>query len=126
MLSFQPKPGSVVFCDFKGFIMPEIIKKRPVVIIAKHKHSPELVTVVPISTTAPHVILQHHIEMEEQFCDLYLRGKKSWIKCDLVNTVSLERLHLVKDKQSGSRHAPHVGTIRLNEIKEAVRKYYNL
>ena len=32
MLNFQPKPGSVVYCDYKGFIEPEMVKKRPVIV----------------------------------------------------------------------------------------------
>ncbi len=39
MLNFQPKPGSVVYCDYEGFIEPEMVKKRPVIVISKHRHN---------------------------------------------------------------------------------------
>jgi uncharacterized protein YifN (PemK superfamily) len=35
-LKFQPKIGSVVMCDFEGYVVPEMIKVRPVVVLAKH------------------------------------------------------------------------------------------
>jgi len=59
-LKFQPKAGSVVICDFHGFVVPEMVKKRPVVIIAKHKHNSQLVTVVPLSTTQPKPVAPYH------------------------------------------------------------------
>ncbi len=42
MLKFQPKVGSVVYCDYVGFIAPEMIKNRPVIVVSKHKHNSKL------------------------------------------------------------------------------------
>ncbi len=126
MLNFQPKTGSVVYCDYKGFVAPEMVKKRPVIVVSKHKHNSKLLTVVPISTTEPTTILEYHIEMDSKFCLLHLSGKKSWVKCDMINVVSLDRLNLVRDKNSGLRHAPNVGHIFLIRIKEAIRKVHGL
>ncbi|MFK5246002.1 type II toxin-antitoxin system PemK/MazF family toxin [Glaesserella parasuis] len=36
-LKYQPKEKAVVMCDFSGFIAPEMVKTRPVVVISKHK-----------------------------------------------------------------------------------------
>jgi uncharacterized protein YifN (PemK superfamily) len=121
MLLFQPKTGSVVYCDYIGFISPEMVKKRPVIVVSKHKHNPKLLTVVPISLKAPSTTQNYHVEMEEPFCNIHLGGKKSWVKCDMINVVSLERLHLVRNKQTGHRHAPHVGNEFLEKIKDAIR-----
>ena len=126
MLKFQPKEGSVVYCDYAGFVLPEMVKKRPVIVIHKHRHNPKLLCVVPISTTEPIPILEYHIEMEESFRDIHLDGKKSWVKCDMVNTVSLDRLNLVRNKDSGIRAAPNVGNDFLKKVKEAVRKEHRL
>ncbi|MFK5216451.1 type II toxin-antitoxin system PemK/MazF family toxin [Glaesserella parasuis] len=52
-LKYQPKEKAVVMCDFSGFIAPEMVKTRPVVVISKHKKNSELVTIVPLSTTKP-------------------------------------------------------------------------
>jgi uncharacterized protein YifN (PemK superfamily) len=126
VLKFQPKVGSVVYCDYVGFIEPEMIKKRPVIVISKHKHHPKLLSVVPISTVMPEKIFDYHVEMDEQFCTLYLSGDKCWVKCDMFNVVSLERLNLVRDKKSGLRHAPNVGLEFVTKIKEAIGKVHGL
>ncbi len=126
MLTFQPKPGSVIYCDYKGFVAPEMVKKRPVVVVSKHKHNSKLVTVVPISTTEPDPILEYHIEMQKEFCLIHLEGKRSWIKCDMINVVSLDRLNLVRNKKSGERSAPDIGQEILVKIKEAIKKVHNL
>ncbi|WP_414861947.1 hypothetical protein [Pseudomonas sp. IT-P176] len=36
-LQYQPKEGSVLICDFRGYEVPEMIKVRPVVVIRKHR-----------------------------------------------------------------------------------------
>ena len=126
MLKFQPKVGSVVYCDYVGFVAPEMVKKRPVIVISKHKHHSKLLSVVPISTVSPDKIFDYHIEMDPQFCTLYLSGRKCWVKCDMFNVISLERLNLIRDKKSGLRHAPNVGADLLQKIKEAIRTVHGL
>lgn len=88
MLKFQPKPGTIVMCDFStGFIVPEMVKKRPVVVVRKSKTNPKLVTIVPISQTEPEEITEVHVEIISP-----LDRKKAWIKCDMITTVSIDRL----------------------------------
>jgi len=125
-LLFQPKTGSVIYCNYTGFIAPEMIKKRPVIVISKHRDNPKLLTVVPISTTKPEPILNYHVEMDEQFSLINLSGKKSWVKCDMINVVCLDRLNLIRDKNSGLRYSPNVGDVFLSKIKDSVRKVHNL
>jgi len=125
-LNFQPKAGSVVYCDYDGFVVPEMIKKRPVIVISKHRHNSKLLTIVPISSTQPDRILDHHIEMDEKFCLEFLSRKKSWVKCDMINVVSISRLNLVRDKKSGIRHTPNIGEVLLHKIKESIKKVHNL
>ena len=36
-LAFQPRPGTVVMCDFSGYVVPEMVKVRPVVVIARNR-----------------------------------------------------------------------------------------
>ena len=94
-LTFQPKPRSIVMCDFKGFIEPEIIKKRPVVVIAAHKRNSKLVTVVPLSTTAPNLVEAHHYRLKQN----PLPDSPSivvWAKCDMLAVVSIERLDQIR------------------------------
>ena len=51
MLKFQPKANTIVMCDFKGFIVPEMVKNRPALVIKKNNQNAKLVTILPISTT---------------------------------------------------------------------------
>ncbi len=81
---------------------------------------------VPISTTEPKPVLDYHVEMDSQFCLIHLSGKRSWVKCDMINVVSTERLNLVRDRKSGLRHAPNVGDTFLKKIKESIKKFHNL
>ena len=65
-LLYQPKEGSVLICDFRGYEVPEIIKIRPVIVIRRHRTNRLLVTVVPLSTTAPQTVLAHHLQLESK------------------------------------------------------------
>lgn len=38
-LKFQPRERSVIMCDFRGYEEPEMVKKRPVVVIARNRHN---------------------------------------------------------------------------------------
>lgn len=88
MLKFQPKPGTIVMCDFStGFIVPEMVKIRPVVVVRKSKTNPKLVTIVPISQTEPEEVTGVHVEIISP-----LNREKAWVKCDMITTVSIDRL----------------------------------
>ena len=97
-LRFQPKPRSIVFCDFAGFMAPEIIKRRPVVVLAAHKRNSELVTVVPLSTTAPNPVESHHYRLRQNPIPGAPQAEV-WAKCDMVAVVSIERLDLVRTRR---------------------------
>ncbi|WP_225920200.1 type II toxin-antitoxin system PemK/MazF family toxin [Pseudomonas vanderleydeniana] len=94
-LRFQPKEGSILICNFSGFVAPEMVKQRPVVILRKHPHNSRLVTVVPLSTTQPERLCAYHVELP---CYLASEAKKSWAKCDMLYTVSMDRLDRIKTK----------------------------
>jgi uncharacterized protein YifN (PemK superfamily) len=90
-LLYQPKPRTVVMCDFTGYVAPEMVKVRPVVVIAKHRHNRKLVTIVPLSTTEPDQLADHHHELSVN--PLPDKPHTScWAKCDMVATVALARL----------------------------------
>ena len=88
-LIYQPKEASILICDFSGFMVPEMVKQRPVVILRKHPHNSRLVTVVPLSTTAPEKLGAHHVELP---CYLPGEAKTCWAKCDMIYTLSIDRL----------------------------------
>ncbi len=94
-LTFQPRPGTVVMCDFAGYVVPEMVKVRPVVVIARNRKNRHLVTVVPLSTTVPNNMEDHHHQLSTN----PLPGKEAvvcWAKCDMIATVSLSRLDRYK------------------------------
>lgn len=93
-LTFQPKPGAILICNFSGYIEPEIVKRRPVVVIKAHKRNSRLVAVVPLSTTAPTVIEAHHYCLRHN--PIPGQTREAWAKCDLVAVVSTERLDLIR------------------------------
>ena len=125
-LLYQPKEGSVLICNFRGYEVPEMIKVRPVVVIRKHKTNSLLVTVVPLSTTAPDRILDHHLELQS-----HLQGASPvcWAKCDMVATVSLSRLDRIKSRDRHGKRVyviSHLETDEFYAIKVAVRSALGL
>ena len=93
-LPFQPRQGAVVLCDFRGMIEPEMVKRREVVVIARHKHNGQLVTVVPLSATEPERPETYHYRLSKDPRPDGDPTKTIWAKCDMVYTLCLERLDM--------------------------------
>lgn len=106
-LTFHPHPGMVLICDFNtGFKAPEMIKRRPVVVISpRPRRSNQLCTIVPLSTTAPNPVEPFHHRMDPKSLPGKLARKETWAKCDMLATVSLTRLDrvMVGKEPSGKR-----------------------
>ncbi len=102
-LAFQPKPGTVLICDFRGFERPEIVKRRPVVVIAASRDNACLVTVVPLSQSRPWRPQAWHYRLAGALHPLDA-GTAIWAKCDLLSTVSTARLDLIRIERG--RHGP--------------------
>ncbi|MEN5181742.1 type II toxin-antitoxin system PemK/MazF family toxin [Comamonas testosteroni] len=129
-LRFQPAPGTILHCDFKGYIIPEIVKQRQVIVLWKHKTTAKLVYVVPLSTTPPHEptlaveLAKLPIPRHNQDPDT-----KIWVKCDLVYTVSTDRLSLPVNRASRRNTAPiniNISTPELARVRETVAKALRL
>jgi uncharacterized protein YifN (PemK superfamily) len=121
---FQPKPRTVLYCDFEGFIEPEMIKRRPVIVLAAHKRNSKLVTVVPLSTTAPALLETHHVKLLQNPLPSG-QAVEVWAKCDMVAVVSTERLDLIrtgKRLQNGKREyvVPRIGHEQFGAIRMGV------
>jgi uncharacterized protein YifN (PemK superfamily) len=94
-LSVYPKAGMVVACNFHGYVEPEMIKVRPVVVISpNHLRRPGLCTIIPLSTTAPDPIEPYHYKLAAS--PFPHEPELAWAKCDMVATVSVLRLDRVK------------------------------
>jgi uncharacterized protein YifN (PemK superfamily) len=96
-----PDRGRVVIVHFElggGFIEPKMCKSgRPCVVVQNNKLARgPLVTVVPLSTTAPaRPMPYHHLMDHRSFTmmpsDYGGQGLQRWAKCDHLMTVSLAR-----------------------------------
>jgi uncharacterized protein YifN (PemK superfamily) len=98
-LNYHPKVGNLLFCDFSGFKEPEMVKNRPVVVIAPpHKGGAQLVTVVPLSTVTPEPIRDYHFLIPRQCLpkEGFFFGKDTWVKGDMVYTVGFHRLNAIR------------------------------
>lgn len=99
-IQYAPKIGSILICDYRnGFIVPEMVKRRPVIVVACT--SRWLCIVIPLSTSIPEIVEDHHhkICLERSLPRPFNRTKEVWAKCDMISTVSYNRLELFKGKK---------------------------
>ena len=105
-IHFHPEIGTIVICDFTGFVSPEMTKRRPAIVISpRFRDRGELCTVVPLSTTPPSVVMPYHhqIRVEPVFPEPY-NHESHWVKADMVYSVSFARLYLFNKKdEQGKR-----------------------
>jgi uncharacterized protein YifN (PemK superfamily) len=100
-MNVVPDRGRIVIVNFEKSgapIPPEMVgTMRPCIVVENNQISRgRLVTVVPISTTAPHPIGKQHHELSHLSfrgwpMDWGGQGLPRWAKCDYVVTVSLDR-----------------------------------
>ncbi|QJR01060.1 hypothetical protein HH800_01910 [Sphingobium yanoikuyae] len=105
-LQYYPKEGEILVCDYTGFSAPEMTKSRPVIIVSPRlRRRSDLVTVVPLSTTAPQTIEDYHFRIELAVpLPPPFGAPEMWAKCDMISTVALTRLDRFK-----SVRRPHGG-----------------
>lgn len=92
-LAYNPNFGEVLKCDYSGFIAPEMVKSRWVVVVSpKHLDRPRLATVVALSTTPPDPVYDHHWKLITRLPHNE-EGTEVWAKCDMVFAASYARLN---------------------------------
>lgn len=85
-----------------------------------------MVTVVPLSTTAPDYVLEHHLELPSH---LQGAGPTCWAKCDRVATVNLSRLDRIKSRDRQGKRVYVISQLEIDEfyaVKVAVRRALGL
>lgn len=118
-LTFRPKAGTILMCDFRGYVLPEMIKVRPVVIVsADHLKRRDLYTVVPLSTTAPVHVQPYHYRFSENRTPF--DADESWAKCDMLATVSSDRLDRIKVSR-GKYVSPSISYEELTAIRICIK-----
>lgn len=131
MIRFQPAPGTILNCDFAGFVLPEMVKQRQVVVLWKHKSNAKLVYIVPLSTTPPH---DEALAVRLPRLPIPRHGQdpdtKIWVKCDMVYTLSTDRLSMPVNRASRRAAAApiniNVSTPELVAIRACVAKALRL
>jgi len=103
-LQFHPEQGTIVICDFKGFVAPEMVKRRPAVVISPRlRRRQRLCTVIPLSTTPPNPVeVYHHKLHVDPVLPAPYNAQFHWVKADMVYTVSFDRLFLPFEKKDGT------------------------
>lgn len=130
-LRFQPAPGTILNCDFHGFIEPEMVKPRQVVVLWKHKSNAKLIYIVPLSTTPPH---DETLTVQLDKLPIPRQGQDAntpiWVKCDMVYTVSTDRLSMPVSRASRRAAAApiniNISTPQLMNVRECVAKALRL
>ena len=114
-LRYAPAQGTVVTVNFdEGFKPPEMVKRRLAVILSLPiKARGGLVTVVPLSTTAPKPPMPWHCEIDLPFeLPSYWGSRPRWVKGDMINAVGFHRVDLLSlGKASDGRRIYQTGTI---------------
>jgi mRNA interferase MazF len=85
-------------CDFEGYREPEMVKRRPVVVISpKIVARPGLCTVVALSTTAPDPATQYHCQIDiRPRLPNWMESDGVWIKGDMIAVVAFNRLDFIR------------------------------
>ena len=115
-IQFHPRPGQILMCNFDGFIEPEMVKKRPVLVVSAIKTRADLVTVVALSTTPPEPIQNYHMAINRNSMPQtgFFQESDTWVKGDMVYTLCFQRLDLIvlgKRRSDGKRqyHTQRLG-----------------
>lgn len=120
-LSYYPSAGEIVLCRYDDVVVdPEMRKARPAVVIGPRLRSRgRLVAVVPLSTTEPDAIQAFHCRIElAQPLPAPFDSPVMWAKCDMVSSVSLDRLDRFKEayRRGGGRQW-RTGRVTVDQIR---------
>jgi len=125
---YEQKPGTILLCDYGlgGFRPPEMVKRRPVVVVSKRKRQPTgLLTVVPLSTSEPLPLEAYHCRIALEVPLPGFAEQECWVKADMVATVAFARLDMFQTARepSGKRKylTRRVSTDQLEQIRSCSR-----
>ena len=129
----HPYTGAILMCDFnKGFVEPEMVKRRPVVVLSpKIAARPGLCTVVALSDRAPRPVLAYHCQIDIR--PALPEGFNSdgvWVKGDMIYAVGFHRLDFIRTGKTpeGRRtyHYEPLSNENIRKIRECVLRALGL
>lgn len=126
-LQFPASRRTILLCDYAlgGFRPPEMVKRRPAIVITPRlPRRDSLCAVVPLSGTEPDHRTDYvvRIELEEPLPHPFPE-RVWWAKCDMIATVSHQRLDLFRTvREQGQRKYlhPKVNPETFDEIMKGV------
>lgn len=121
----HPPQGCVVTVDYgHGFKLPEMIKKRLAIVLSPNiRARVNLVTIVPLSLTAPDNVLPFHSQLDIPFEMPREWGQTSrWIKGDMINAVGFHRIDLLRlGKNENGKRKYQMQAIPMADMKNVRR-----
>lgn len=119
-LPFNPMPGTIVICDFRGFVPPEMVKRRPAIVVSpRFRGRGNLCTIVPMSTTPPRrVEAYHHLLNMSPPLPRPFDSDVCWVKADMLYTVSYDRLDLPHEKDGCGKRVYITRIISANDLQK--------
>lgn len=80
-------------CNFKGFVEPEMIKVRPIMVVSpKLPCRSHIVAIVPISLLGPTHDEPYVVRLSKNYHPLEENDLPCWAKCDMITNIGLYRL----------------------------------
>lgn len=124
-LKFHPKTGSIVICDYgTGFKPPEMVKRRPAIVISPQLKSRNgLCTVVPLSTTKPMPVMPYHylLRLNPTLPPPY-NAEEQWVKGDMIATVGFHRLRLPFSGKAGDGKRAYIKRVIIGDDFRNIQK----
>lgn len=120
----HPQPGTIVRVDLsEGFRPPEMVKRRPCVVLSPPiQGRKQLCSIVPLSTSAPNLVLDHHMEIGfNPRLPAPYDSPSMWVKGDMVITVAFHRLRLLFSRWDGGQRVYDVRVLDVATM-DAVRR----
>ena len=108
---YHAKVGMVLICDFSGFRAPEMVKRRPVVVVGEEVVGRQgTCLIVPLSTTEPSPVTGFHVQLDPLSLPSRFRSKPNWVKADMITSVACDRLDRImngKDNFGKRQYVTH-------------------
>lgn len=129
-IQYCPKAKDILLCDFNagGFRHPEMVKRRPVVVInSRLPYRDGLVTVIPLSGSESDARAKYHCRLDlDDDLPHPFPARVWWAKCDMIASVGFARLdyfHTARDHTGRRKYLTslQVSDAHLEQIREAVR-----
>ncbi len=133
-LKFAPRVGAVLLCDYSlgGFRPPEMVKRRPVVVLSPRlRHRDGLVSVVPLSTTPPSRVVAYVVPLTlRPSPPAPFDAPGCWAKCDMVSCVGFGRLDFFRTRRGYARRREYLKleltADQLNQVRGGVKRALGL